>query len=419
MTWDVAVVGLGSAGAAAAALCARRGLRVVALDSRSRDRAGASWTNGVPDWVFDAVGLARPLSPERHPGTGHFRMIAGWGPIGMRVHGMTECDMPLLTQRLQQLAIKEGAELRDCVKVHGLEGGVLRTSAGAVNAHHYVDASGLTGVRLLNQPRVSRTELCVAAQEVREVTDYDSALEYLGRHKGREGEALGFSGIEGGYSVVMIRIGHGQMGILTGSIPGLGHLSGKLMLNRFVRRHPWVGKKISGGSRAIPLCSPLLRVGVGEVAAIGDAACQIFSPHGSGVAQGILAANVLARTLANGGSPEDYNVTWQRRYGGHLAGATVFRRFSQSLSVDELSDIIERQVLSPLMVRNSLIQRPPRPPKRALLRSGRGMAQKPQLAPRMLSTLARMKLIQEFYRLYPRNPSKIPQWARQLARLAR
>ncbi|MBT3221903.1 MAG: hypothetical protein HN348_22745 [Proteobacteria bacterium] len=191
------------------------------------------------------------------------------------------------------------------------------------------------------------------------------------------------------------------------------------MLDRFVCQQPWIGAKISGGGRAIPLAPPLLRVGQGQVAVVGDAACQVFSPHGSGVAQGMLAAHVLAKSLAKGRNAEDYNAVWQRRYGGHLAGAVAFRRFSQSLSVDELSDMIERKVLSPPMVRNSLIQRPPRPPKRALLRSGRGMVRRPQLAPRMLSMLARMKLIQEFYRLYPRNAAKIPQWARQLARLAR
>ncbi|MBT3223566.1 MAG: hypothetical protein HN348_31225, partial [Proteobacteria bacterium] len=239
MTWDVAVVGLGSAGAAAAALCAKRGLRVVALDSRPIDKAGACWTNGVPYWVFDTVGIARPVFPERHPGTGRFRMIAGWGPVGMHVQGMTECDMPLLTQRLRHLAAKDGAKLMDRVRVLGLDGDVLRTSAGAIVAQCYVDASGLTGVKLLNQPRVPRTELCVAAQEVRELADYDLALEFLHQHGGTEGEALCFSGVEGGYSIVMVRIGHGQVGILTGSVPALGHLSGRLMLNRFVRQQPW------------------------------------------------------------------------------------------------------------------------------------------------------------------------------------
>ena len=52
---DVAIVGAGTAGAAAAALCAQRGLSVVCLDSKPLDGAGARWLNGVPLSAFDST----------------------------------------------------------------------------------------------------------------------------------------------------------------------------------------------------------------------------------------------------------------------------------------------------------------------------------------------------------------------------
>ena len=61
---DVAIVGAGTAGAAAALLCARRGLRVLAIDRAPLERAGAHWINAVPTRLFDEAGIARPIAPE-------------------------------------------------------------------------------------------------------------------------------------------------------------------------------------------------------------------------------------------------------------------------------------------------------------------------------------------------------------------
>ena len=88
---DVLIVGAGTAGAAAALFCARRGLSVVCLDRRPLDEAGARWVNGVPRWVFGAVGLAPPLPPEERSRGVPFRMVAGWdGPqVALAEHDLS------------------------------------------------------------------------------------------------------------------------------------------------------------------------------------------------------------------------------------------------------------------------------------------------------------------------------------------
>ena len=90
--------------------------------------------------------------------------------------------------------------------VLGREGNRLATSAGPMRARWFVDASGLAGARMLDQPPVHRGDVCAAAQEVREVTDRGAALDHFARHGVAPGEVLGLVGTAGGYSVLNLRL---------------------------------------------------------------------------------------------------------------------------------------------------------------------------------------------------------------------
>ena len=96
----VVVLGLGTAGAAVAALCARRGLQVTGVDRQPLDATGARWVNGVPAWVFDAVRLDPPRPPEHLGGQEPFHLIAGWDGPRMTLKGVQDVDMRALTTRL-------------------------------------------------------------------------------------------------------------------------------------------------------------------------------------------------------------------------------------------------------------------------------------------------------------------------------
>ena len=154
MTFDVAIVGAGTAGAQAAYQCARRGLRVLCLDSRPLDQAGARWVNGVARWLLDAAEVPLPRGDELRGDDGPFHLIAGHGPerVIIRDRGVLELDMRLLVARLQALAVDAGAELRGGVRVHKLVDDRLDTSAGPIHADVIVDASGLAGAGLLATP---------------------------------------------------------------------------------------------------------------------------------------------------------------------------------------------------------------------------------------------------------------------------
>ncbi|MBT8492801.1 MAG: FAD-dependent monooxygenase [Deltaproteobacteria bacterium] len=416
---DVAVVGAGSAGAAAAALCARQGLRVVCVDRRSLVDAGAHWVNGVPARDFDEAGFERPRGDELLGSGSKFHLIAGRGPrrITLEGHGVLEVDMRKLVDRLQREAREAGVELVGDVEVGGYRDGNLVTNRGSLNADIVVDASGLAGPRLLGTPSVRPQDLCTAAQQVREVSDWNAACEFFARHQCERGDVACFTAIAGGYSILNVRLHGDTVSILTGSIPGPDRPSGQRILDDFVREQAWIGAKVFGGSRAIPIRRPFDRIAGDRVAAIGDAAAQVFPAHGSGIGAGLIAAGYLAKAVAAGKRPHTYAFRWQRDKGGLFASFDLFRRFSSTLTADQLAWMMDSGVMDPELARAGLAQEFPRPTPRNLAGKLPALSGHPRLASRMATMVAKMIATRALYARYPSRPETLPAWSRRIARV--
>ncbi len=414
---DVAIVGAGTAGAAAAALCAQRGLRVLCVDRGGLDQAGARWVNGVPERAFAAAGIDPPVGDELRGTDVPFHLIAGRGPtrMVMRDHGVLEVDMRLLVSRLQSVAREAGAELVGNVNVTGAEDSELHTDRGTTRADWIVDASGLAGARLLEQPKVDPNDICTAAQEVREVTDRAAAQAFFDEHEVGSGEVLCFAGICGGFSILNLRYEGDTLSLLTGSIPAQGHPSGKQILRGFVDEQPWIGRELFGGARGIPLRRPYDRIADGRTALIGDAACQVFPAHASGIGAGLVAARVLADALSKGRGVRAYQSHWQRKHGGLMASYDLFRRFSQALEEGELERMMIKGIMDPDIATCGLAQRFPRPALASLPAKLIGLLSEPSLAARMADVVARMVAARALYAAYPREPAQLRGWSRRVA----
>jgi flavin-dependent dehydrogenase len=360
MQLDLVIVGAGTAGAALAMHAARAGLRVVCVERRPLDQAGARWVNGVPCWMFHEAGIVEPAGEERVAAGEPFHLLAGWGPMRVivRKHDMVDVDMRLLVARLQREAVQAGADLRGEVTVHGLSGDALATSTGELRARWIVDASGLAGARLLEQPRLSPSDLCAAAQQVRQVRDPAGARAFLARQEVEPGTTLCFSAVAGGYSIVNVRVEGDRVSLLTGSVPAQGHPGGAQLLASFVSEQPWIGDRLFGGARAIPLRRPQL-LARGPVALLGDAGTQVFSAHGSGIGLGLVAARQLADALASGAGPEGYARDFHRRWGTLLASYDLLRRASQRLSARHVGWMMRSGLMNESSVRAALEQRLP------------------------------------------------------------
>jgi flavin-dependent dehydrogenase len=419
---DVVVVGAGTAGAAAAWHCASRGLRVTCLERRPLSQAGARWVNGVALWQLDEAGVPRPEGAEVVGGVTPFHLVAGWGPERVVVtdHEVADLDMRALVARLQGLAQSAGADLIDDVETRDFDGRTLRTSAGDFEADVFVDASGLRGARLMQTPSIDRTHICAAAQAVHGITDVAAARAYFAEHAVPEGEVLCFTGIEGGYSILNVRMHGDEVAILTGSVPGDGHASGKAILDRFVAQHDWVGTEKFGGWRTIPIRRPRDRLVEGRVALVGDAASQVFPAHGSGIAQGMIAARHLAEAIANGRPPIDYAVRYQRKWGALLAGYDVFRRYSQQLSADEVRGLMTSDLFDASTSAAGMSQRWPSLDPAAGRAKATAAAHNPQVAARLLKVLSKMGAVTALYRAYPpSHDRRLRVWSRAVATVMR
>lgn len=418
---DVAIVGAGTAGAAVAAFCAAEGMQVLCVDRTHLDRAGARWVNGVPAAAFRRAGIEPPHGAELRGEGERFHLIAGYGPARIVVsnHGVLEVDMRHLVARLQTMAREYGATLRGDVGVFGADGDSLTTTAGSVRAQFIVDASGLNGAQLLRQPKIPTQHICAAAQAVFEIADRSAARAFFDRNMVPMGETCCFTGVAGGFSIVNVRSDGHTVSLLTGSIPAEGHPSGQKLLNAFANQHRWVGNKVFGGARAIPLRRPFDRLSDGRVALIGDAASQVFPAHGSGIAANLIAARLLADALSHGKGLNGYAVAWQRSLGGTFACYDLFRRFSQQLTVADLEQMMEHGLMDPKLTKFGLAQQLPRPPLLSLPRKLIGLARQPAVGARLAAVAARMAAVRALYTRYPKDPKKLPQWSRRVAALFR
>lgn len=419
MRFDVAIVGAGTAGAGAAWQCARRGLRAICLDTRPLDEAGARWVNDVARWLLEAAEIPLPQGEELRGHDSPFHLLAGWGPerVVMRERSVLEIDMRKLVARLQGMAADAGAELRGGVRVLGRAGDRLDTSHGPLHADVFVDASGLAGARLLDTPTVAREHICAAAQAVHAVVDQAAARAYFERHQVPVGETLCFTGIAGGYSIINARLEGDELSILTGSIPADGHPSGRALLDRFVAEHPWIGAARFGGARAIPIRRPFDRLAHDRIALLGDAGCQVFSAHGSGIGLGLLAGRMLADALAHGEGPAGYQRRFLREHGGVLAAYDIFRRYSQRIRDGELAVLMRAGLLDAESASAATAQRLPALDLQLAKRKLEAVTRAPTQALALAQVGARMAAVIGLYRAYPETPERLRHWSRAVARI--
>ncbi|MEY3012754.1 MAG: hypothetical protein RIT45_1489 [Pseudomonadota bacterium] len=430
--FDAIIVGAGSAGSAAAWQIARRGLRVAVLDARGLDDAGARWVNGVPPWMFEHAGLALPQGEELRsaPGAGFVMADASaTHRVDMRPSPVLAVDMRALNARIRGLAAQAGAQFREHRRVRDvdLEGGrvrAVRTAEGErFVADLFVDAAGLAGVLRdvvpdlrAFAPDIARSDLCSAAQQVHAVADRAALRRFLERHRLQPGDAFSRVGVAGGFSTVMMQTSADleHIEILTGAVATAGVPTGRALLDDAVARHPFVGARLFGGAGVIPLRRSWDRLGAGGVMLLGDAACQVFPAHGSGVGPGLVAAMHLGAAIDHvahrGGDPGDDAVLWdataryQRDIGAVAAAYDVFRRYTANLSAADQAAVIAAGMMTEDSARAGLAQQMPLTDPSALLGTLSGALRVPRLALRLGPAVARMQAVFAAYRRYPQTP---------------
>jgi hypothetical protein len=265
-----------------------------------------------------------------------------------------------------------------------------------------------------NCPPVEPEHLCSAVQEVRLVRDRLGAAEFLRKHHAGPGETLCWPGIHGGFSALNVAVAEDSesVDLLAGVIADGRHGTGTALLRSVVQREGWIGRRLAGGSGCVPLRRPYYRLAAPGVALVGDAACQVFPAHGSGVGPGLLAARILADTVARNSDPGCEQATWayqasfHRKYGHVLAAYDVFRRFSQTLSDRETALLIDSGLVTEAGWRAGLEHVLPAASLREPPVTLSGLARAAPMTARLGLALTRMAAASALYRLHPARPDE-------------
>ena len=328
-------------------------------------------------------------------------------------------DMSALGNRLRSKATEHGARtfagatgltpVLDGDRIIAIEFG--DSERVTLTAPLFVDASGLRGVLRKASPPLRRwcpdisgDELCTASDFHFRIADRAGAQEFLERNGAEAGETVSMLGLSGGFSTCGITVSADLtwVGVLVGCLANGSYGTGPSMLAKVRDREPWIGEVIHGGSGLIPLRRPYPRFTAQGLALVGDAACQVFPAHGSGIGLGLIAGRILADTLAGPRSSShadigDEQLLWEYQhrfmteFGGLLASYEVVRRMSTKLGSDGVSALLESGVMNESLTRAGLDQRLSTPDLKDLPKMASRLARRPSLAIKVLPMLARSR----------------------------
>ncbi len=442
--YDVVVLGAGTAGAAAAYQFARRGRRTALVDAKPFAASGARWVNGVAPWMFEAADIAPPEAPELRAAGGRtamysrdFRRLQTIAP-----NPMWSCDMRHLVQRLHQLAADAGVTPLPRRRVVAVECDGARPRAITLDGERglrlkadlFVDAAGWRGglrphvpaLRAIT-PEVVDDDLCVAVQRVHRIADVSGLQRFLDRCGAEPHDTLTLAGLDGGFSTVVLGfdLEAGEVDVLAGNIADGRRRNPLRMVDDLLAGERWLGEVVFGGGGLIPLRRPYDRFALPGIALIGNAACQVFPAHGSGIGAGMIAARQLAETttahadLGSAAALWDYQRTFMRSLGAVHAAYDVFRRMSQSLTTEEAQELLGSGMLVESGSRAAIEHRMPDLAIADLLQIGRAALRRPAIAWRFAPAVARMRLVHAHYRRYPDDfeATRFERWAHHAAGL--
>ncbi len=447
--YDVVVVGAGTAGLAAAYHFARRDLRVALVDARPFATSGARWVNGVPPWMFDAADIPRPRDPELRSEGGRAALYdRAWRRVQtIAPTPIWSCDMRLLVARLHEMAADAGVEGFERSSVSAItcedqrprhltlhpsasgERGALRLGAAL-----FVDAGGVGGGLRRHVPGlaavcpdVAAGDLCVAAQRVHRIADVEAARRFLAARGADEHDVLTLGGIDGGFSTLVIEFDFEseEVDVLVGTMGDRRQRNPLQLVQSFLGGEAWLGEVLFGGGGTIPLRRPYDQLAVEGCALLGNAGCQVFPAHGSGIGAGMVAARQLADAATAHADPGSaaamwgYQARFMRSLGAVHAAYDVFRRMTQSLSSEDAEELLGSGLMVASGAQAALMQHMPLLRCREIFQIAKAALGHPRLAARFAPVVARLPWVHAHYQRYPERGDEVAlaRWARRAARL--
>jgi geranylgeranyl reductase family protein len=320
---DVLIVGLGPGGGAAAAICARRGLRVLAIE-RKREV-------GAPVQCAEYIPL--PLQPHAQSAGVVVQSIDSmrtWLPSNS-AH-VTPCrglmiDRTRFDRSFADAACANGGQVALDTRLIGLDVAAsyatLRSATGIRDVRYRVLIAGdgpfSTVARLIRLPRldvIHTRQYTVALSHPSSVTEVYLSVDY-----------------PGGYAWLFPK---GRVANLGVGFDTLAHATLKVMLDRLHARlanDGRVGREVLAMTAGpIPVGGLRLRLNAGNILFVGDAAGFTHPVSGAGIAAAVMSgerageAAVQFVRAARAGACDDYDQDMRELFGSSLERARDRRR---------------------------------------------------------------------------------------------
>ncbi|MEW9491671.1 MAG: digeranylgeranylglycerophospholipid reductase [Candidatus Aramenus sulfurataquae] len=429
--YDVLIIGGGFAGATSAWHLAKKGLKVLLIDSKPWNRIGDKpCGDAVSKEHFDNLGMPYPEGEQLEQKIQGIKIYSPDNETVWKVDGEGfEINSPAYTQRLLREAQDRGVEVMDQTTAMKpiFEDGFVRGAVifdrrkeqqTEVRAKVVIEATGYSMSFRSKLPQ----ELPVT--ELLDDRDSDIAYREVGITKG-DIEDPGYLRIfinqkasPGGYWWYFPK-GKNKVNVGLGIQGGMGYPSIYTYYQKYLKDYaPDLERIVVKGGALVPTRRPISTLVWNGIIVVGDSAFTANPVHGGGKGSAMISGFCAAKAVLNAFEVGDFsaeslwetNVCYNERYGAKQASLELFRRFLQRLSDDEINygmkkrvireeDLLETSLKGDLQL--SVVDKAMR------VISALG---KPSLLFKLKTVAEYMKEMKSLYKEYPRSPKELPIW---------
>ncbi|MBC7475234.1 MAG: NAD(P)/FAD-dependent oxidoreductase [Candidatus Sericytochromatia bacterium] len=417
MSFDVIVIGAGSAGITAAFHIAKAGNKVLLVDKAEEKEIGRGLGGGVVKiHAFSGAGFPRPQGDELVSYIETFNIYSPTAKTKKTVnYSSMIIDKYLMTQRLlgyakeQGVTVLAGKELKLLNVQDDKVTGITTTDQQSFDAKLVIDASGVNSLARRTLPDSFKIE--------KEIDNKHIARGYLEMLPKVE---------DTNYLNSYLAVSDGYIWKTATEI-GFGSLDHSIDLK--ARLHAFIDEHIhlkTDSSRSyygtIPIRQNLYNMVGNGYLAVGDSACMISPIEGAGITTSMagakIAADVVNKCLSRNDLSENalwsFNLEYNKTQGSQLAYMDMLRRGVIGLSPDDIDFAFKQDVIMDKDVLDSItgdIANVSTMDKAS--RVFRGI-RRPGILLRMENCMSKSKDLKNHYLNYPTNISGLDEWVKKL-----
>lgn len=439
LEYDVVVVGAGVAGLTTSWVIAKKGFRVLIIDSKPREKIGErACGDAIGKHHFRELGWFPPDNTINHYYRGAI-VVSPSEEYTVEVPGEgISIDSLKFGQWLLNNAIKHGAELLDqhvVVNVKANDNGVekllvkdIRTGEiKEVKAKFYVDAGGSKPAFRLKLP--SNWPI----SEKPFITDFNLAFrEVIVPENPIQDEFRDYVVIfmnpdiaPGGYWWLFPKENGRVVNVGLGVVWSVNRYNPRERYERYIKpRFP--GKVLHSGGGLVPTRRPLPTLVWKNVGVVGDAAYTVNPVHGGGRGSSMLAGTILGSHVGNALEAGvindevlwDVNKEYMAAYGAKQASLDILRMYLQKLSRNDLEFVFKKGIVDGRIVleigeKGNLVEDVITTLKTLIVLLG-----KPSLLNKLRTIKKYMNEVRKLYsEEYPEKPQELNRWIKKVEKV--